>query len=403
MSKFQQINFSEQIQEVRRYTPAVLCHTKGENGWFIEYTIFNPMLGIYERRRIYLNAIKKRFRTIPEFRMYANDILCDINIKLASGWTPWGEGETSRSVLPIIEVMEKFLAEKSPSLRDATLKSYKSFITMLTRWLEQTHKGMKAYQFNKVTALEYLEYAENKNGWSARTYNNNVKQGRVVFSWAVKKCFCKVNPFEDIETQRAIKKTRTIIPVDAQQAIDKWFADNHPEMCIVMRMVYTSLLRPVEISRVQVNQIDFQNHCIHMPGDKTKNWEARDARLDHELEIMLAKHINGAMSTDYLFSYGRWTCGAKPMDPNHFTKAWERMRAGLVDSKGKRIIPSEYQLYSLRDTSINGMIKGGVDDLSVMQAAGHHDLKMTLIYANHADPKLIENLNQKAPKFAHLG
>lgn len=400
MSKFQQINFLEQIQEVRRYTPAVLRHINGESGWYIEYTVFNSMLGIFERRRTYLNNIRKKFRTTAEFRMYANDILCDINIKLASGWTPWGDGESARSLIFLTEVLEKYLAEKSPSLRAATLKSYKSFITMLTRWIEKSKKGIKAYQFTKEVALEYLEYSTQQNNWSARTYNNNVKQGRAVFSWAVKKCYCKVNPFEAIDTLRAVKKTRTIIPVDAQQAIDKWFAANHPEMCIVMRMVYTSLLRPVEISRVQVNQIDFQNHCIHMPGDKTKNWEARDARLDHELEIMLAKHINGAMSTDYIFSYGKWTCGDKPMDPNHFTKAWERMRAGLVDSKGKRIIPSEYQLYSLRDTSINGMIKGGVDDLSVMQAAGHHDLKMTLIYANHADPTLIEKLNKEAPKFA---
>ena len=63
-------------------------------------------------------------------------------------------------------------------------------------------------------------------------------------------------------------------------------------------------------------------------------------------------------------------------------------------------LPEEYKLYSIKDTAINSMLKAGVDDLSVMQAAGHKDLSMTTIYANHHDDKLIANLNQKAPKFA---
>ena len=64
-------------------------------------------------------------------------------------------------------------------------------------------------------------------------------------------------------------------------------------------------------------------------------------------------------------------------------------------------LPAEYQLYSLKDTAINSMLKAGVDDLSVMQAAGHKDLGMTTIYANHHDDKLIDNLNSRAPRFAH--
>ena len=57
------------------------------------------------------------------------------------------------------------------------------------------------------------------------------------------------------------------------------------------------------------------------------------------------------------------------------------------------------QLYSLRDTGINGMLKAGIDNLSVMQAADHHDLSMTTRYANHEDPELFERLNKLAPKF----
>ena len=58
-----------------------------------------------------------------------------------------------------------------------------------------------------------------------------------------------------------------------------------------------------------------------------------------------------------------------------------------------------YQLYSLRDSGINGMLKANVNDLDVMQAAGHSDLKMTTRYANHVDSNLINRLNEQAPDF----
>ena len=62
-------------------------------------------------------------------------------------------------------------------------------------------------------------------------------------------------------------------------------------------------------------------------------------------------------------------------------------------------LPEEMQLYSLRDTGINEMIKSGIDPLTVMQHADHHDLSMTTRYANHADPHLVKVISEKAPEF----
>ena len=60
-------------------------------------------------------------------------------------------------------------------------------------------------------------------------------------------------------------------------------------------------------------------------------------------------------------------------------------------------LPKEYQLYSLRDSSINNMLEEGIPALDVMQAAGHSDLAMTTRYANHKNPNLIKKLNNAAP------
>ena len=75
-----------------------------------------------------------------------------------------------------------------------------------------------------------------------------------------------------------------------------------------------------------------------------------------------------------------------------FSKDWIRIREDLG-------LPAAMQLYSLRDTGINEMLHAGIDALSVMQAADHHDLAMTTRYANHANADLVRVISSKAPSF----
>jgi site-specific recombinase XerD len=84
--------------------------------------------------------------------------------------------------------------------------------------------------------------------------------------------------------------------------------------------------------------------------------------------------------------------GKKHIAYSRFRKDWQDMREALG-------LPDEMQLYSLRDTGLNEMLKGGIDSLSVMQHADHHDLSITTRYANHVDPHLVDTISEKAPAF----
>ena len=410
-------------QTSANFVPADLRHDT--NGWYIVYYAFNPIISKLEMKRIKLNLLKKRCRSMVEFKVQVNDIMRTIDNQLrtaalncvqttaATPATIIPEVATVAASTPVVaplstpsapvsenvryyktldEVTRIFTAEKEKELRNSTMRSYKSFCHMLREWANEHYPYIKMSMFERAHAVEFLDDMAAK-GLGPNTYNNMIRLGSVLFIWAKAKCYTRENPFDGQKRKRVLEKTRTIIKPEHQALIDKWFADNQPEMRIVCRLIYTSLLRPIEITRVQVKQIDFVNHCIRMPREKTKTWEAREGRLDAELEEMLRKHIQGANPDDYLFADSLWRCGKRPMGNGTYGKAWDRMRTDLK-------LPKEYQLYSLKDTAINSMLKAGVDDLSVMQAAGHKDLSMTTIYANHHDDKLIDNLNQKAPKFA---
>ncbi len=433
-----QVNFGA----LRRYMPAVL--KSNTNGWYIEYYAYNQITNDLERKRQRVNKERKRARTFAEFRSITSQMIIQINCQLASGWSPFAISSTlqvqptmptvmqtiqlpSQQVLQqygaapamvapqkpqddgsvdMLVLIDKFLKAKSRDLTENTMRSYQSFCNGLKKWVLLKHPDLRSNQFTKRLAVEYMDYVlegnnANKNGKarkhedgtvSNRTYNNNLKQGRALFSWAVEKCYCEENPFEKIKTKREETKTRVLIPEQWRKKIREYFEQTNPQYLIICELVHTSLIRPVEISRLQAYMVNLSDGYIELPATITKNHKERRARLSEELKEMLSKHIMGAKPDDYLFADKCWRCGKVAMSSHTYGNVWEAMRKEIH-------LPEEMQLYSLRDTGINGMLKAGIDPLSVMQAADHSDLSMTTRYANHVDPELFKRLNEKAPSF----
>ena len=71
-----------------------------------------------------------------------------------------------------------------------------------------------------------------------------------------------------------------------------------------------------------------------------------------------------------------------------------------MDMRKDLKLPEEYVIYSLRDSGIVDMLHAGVDELTVMHAAGHHDLSTTSIYADHIDVEMIERVREMQVSFA---
>ena len=163
-------------------------------------------------------------------------------------------------------------------------------------------------------------------------------------------------------------------------------------LLIVCQLVYSSLIRPKEIRCIKVGDLFLDEHYIHIRSENAKTHYARIATISPTLEALLAQWTSGARQDDYLIGSRDYAAGKKPLPHSRFSKDWIRMRKELH-------LPEEMQLYSLRDTGINEMLKAGIDPLTVMQHADHHDLSMTTRYANHVDPHLVEIISKKAPAF----
>lgn len=370
---------------VARFIPAVLKVAKC--GYFVEYYAMNK--GMLVRCRVKLNVIRKRFATLAEFKRYANSLCENINLHLANGWSPFAVAE-NRVLLD--DVIARYLGEKEKELRPDTMRSYSSFCRMFSTWVRDNIGEIGIGEIERVDAVHYMEHIYNEKDLAARTCNNLLKMARAFFAFAVDRCYIAVNPFSDIKPKREGQKTRVLIPSEVRQRIINYLSERNRGMLLVCMLVHGALMRPKEIRMVQIKHVDLEKRYIVVPSENAKNHNQRYAPLNDDIvEEIKRLHIENINPNWYLIGFD-WFPSNRRQPDSAARKMWTKLREDLK-------LPKEMQLYSLRDTGINGMLKAGIDPLTVMQAADHHDLSMTTRYANHADENLIARVCEKAPKF----
>ena len=343
--------------------------------------------------RIKVNHIFKRFPYKRDAKIHIYEIVSNLNMKLNNGWNPFHEHrEDSRLYSNVDKVCSLYIEEKQKELRPETLRSYRNFCSVFLRWFNANFKTKYTGEISHQIITRFMDYIYNERKVSAVSYNNYMKQGRIMFGWFVEKCYCKSNPFQNIKPKKKEKKKRTIIDIETRKRVSEYLTVYDPDFLLVLKLIYNSLIRPNEVRFIKIGDIDLKKHYIRISAEIAKNHNERFAAITEDIiEYLHSINIEKYPKSWYLFgSY------LTPSKNNHadglYTKKWIKIRRKLK-------LPKEMQLYSFRDTGIFDMLKNGIDDLSVMQHADHHSLEMTTRYANHHDPNLINIIREKAPAF----
>ena len=179
------------------YLPAILKENSA--GHYIEYYVFNPITKKRHRKTIRMNLIFSRFRTKREAKMYINSIVSQINMKLEKGWNPFFENEDSRLYTNINDAFNIFIQEKEKEMRENTMRSYRSFTSILLQWINDNAPDSYSGVVNHNMIIRFMDYVYNVRNVGQNTYNNYIKMGRAVFNWMVEKCYVKENPFNKIK------------------------------------------------------------------------------------------------------------------------------------------------------------------------------------------------------------
>ena len=372
---------------VFNYMPAKLCKNKA--GWIIEYYVENPITMEMCRVRKRVHFIKKRYNSIRDAECHCQKIIFDINNKLANGINPMFADENPAGYITITEVIRKFLDEKKREVRPDTMRSYNSFAKSFLIYLSKTTISFIC-KFGKIEAAQYLDYIYNVRKISRRSYNNYLKFMRVVFNWAIEKGYVLSNPFEQLKTKKKEDKTRTLIDSSTRKKIIDYLHTKDKQFLIVLKLVYSALIRPKEITNLRILDVNFFDKTVCISSKVSKNHNTRYVALTDDILNDLS-YIKEYKRDMFLFSQNMMP-GYVQAHRAKYGKMWIKLRDELKLDK-------TMQLYSLRDSGITDMLKAGIDPLTVKQHADHHSLEMTTIYSKHADPNLVKIIRKKAPLF----
>lgn len=146
----------------------------------------------------------------------------------------------------------------------------------------------------------------------------------------------------------------------------------------VIYLVFHTLIRPIEITRLRVRGVNLKNQVIVIPGAAAKSGKMRISTIPNVPQESLQEYIGTADPKSFLVSESMCP-GKKPISERRLRYKWTNLREALD-------LPMEYKMYSLRDSGIVQKLQDGISPEEVMKQAGHHSIEITTIYVNHVNP-----------------
>lgn len=362
------------------YREAKVCRY-GTDTYIVFYALNSS--GKLQREKIRVNSVIASSPTAKKAEIKLREICKDLNSRLAAGWSPFVTVETG--IIPcactLIEAAAVFISSKAKEVRPDTMRCYSSFCNKLSAWLRVNCPEISPNQFTKLQAVQFLDEQYITMN-SPRSYNNMLKLGRTLFSWLSEHGYSEVNPFMQVRAKRTFAKKRQLIPARDRQLITEYLQDKDPVFLLYLKLVFVSLIRPKEIRELKVKDV-LPGECrIVIRPEVAKTHEERSSICPPEIiaDLVRLLHIESRHPEELLF-YGN--------SKNYYLRRWQAMRIALN-------LPETYQMYSFRDSGITEYLRSGLDTLTVMQLAGHSDLKITSIYARHADNSIYIKMSDKS-------
>lgn len=362
------------LAKAKSYTPPRYCNNKA--GSYIDFRAYDPLTGKLRRKRIKLNYIKgAKIR-----KEYAQEFVKRLSNQLMSGWSPW-INKMKEDQQPFIESFEKYedhirKMHSNGTFRKLTFVDYISKIKIIKKYVREKGGIAFLYQFDKKFCNEFLDYVYIERNNSVQTRNNYLSFLKTISQWFIERGLMEYNPASGIKPidSRLIEKNRSCIPIEKVKEIGEWVKANDPHFAFACQILYYCFIRPVEMTRLKIQDFNLKGGTITIPADASKNHTCQTVTIPKKVLLFgVELGVFSAPMGDYVFSIGLKP-GKEQIDTKIFRDHWAKVSKALKLKK-------EWKFYSLKDTGITEMLRQNVAaPVAVKDQARHSSLAITEIY-----------------------
>ncbi len=270
---------------------------------------------------------------------------------------------------------------KSSFVSFKSAQDYKGFIERFKSYLADTNQQNKLLtEFSRPDALRYLDWLLIHKKINTCTRNNYLTVLKNMFFVLLEREYIKTNPFVGIKKLREPQKLRTTFPPKEIVTIMSHVKATDDRLLLAICLCYYCAIRPAELRRLKIKNIQLDKGMIIFSGDYTKNRKAAFITIPTVLiELLETYHLTSFAPEWYLFGTRTLYPNPKQCGRDTISKRHKKMMLNLkkydflTDIKGKTF-------YAWKDTAAEQFIKNGFNILDLKNHLRHEDIKTTQRY-----------------------
>lgn len=353
-------------------TKPKLCHFNYDTSktWFVYFRYLNPNTGKREvhKKTFDINRIPDKHERARHGRAMAKAMWEEIQM----GWLPIEEKQGIFKINTLLESMEEVTAVAWAGKRPRTIHSYTIVKRMFFEWMHKVRLDLiKPKEFNTIYANKYMDHIKIEKRMTGRTWNNHLGYIKIFFNYLVEREIIDKNPFRAIKKQPELKSTKNIAYTEQEQAIlNDYLYKHHRPLYHFCRMIYGLYLRPAEISRIKISDVDLHNWIVNLRPENAKTKSYRAAIIPDSFRPMFEEMNLSQYPKDYyLFSIGT-------VPGPEYNPSFDKLTPKLKKINLKLGINPECTIYSWRHSGVIKLYKILNHDIyQCMQITGHTEIK----------------------------
>ena len=338
--------------------------------WFISYYFYNSRSNTYQRIRetgdINRHSDLKERKTALKALLQAKEVL------LEKGFSPFEtyDKDTMLHKVGLLfqntdECITKVLEHKKLHIAHTSYTSLRSRIENFRTYL--FHRKLLSVNPNEITKrhiMDYLDFRTQNDGISGRTRNNLLIDLKTLFNTMIDLDFIKENPAARVKKVRQVSEKNKFYEKEELENLFELIEKHNPYLMVYCKFIFHSFLRPIEIVRLQVKDIDLKNMVINIPANKAKARVAQSVKIMDILKpVVLEMKLEDCPPDYYIFSSNKKP-STKGTTRDYFTDKFKKAK----DELG---LSTNHTMYGLKHTGISNLLMNGAKEKDVRKYTRH--------------------------------
>ncbi len=281
----------------------------------------------------------------------------------------------------IVEALRIAESIKATYVRKVSADEYRNFVDRFEVYLKSKQmENMKLSEFTKRHAVRYLDDILLSRKVNALTRNNYMRVMRALFYVLVEREYVKANPFANIKRLKETQKRRRTFDDREKKTIIQYIKHENKQLLLAICLCYYCGMRPSEMRRLRIRDIDLKLGLIFLDGSQTKNKDLGTITIPKVLLPLLETYqFHNFPKGWYVFGAGTLKPGAQQCGRDTISKKHKRVVDDLHECRFLSDVEGK-TFYSWKDTAAKDLIALGLNVMDLKAHFRHKELTTTQRY-----------------------